>query len=266
MRADALREVALRIVIIATLVAGWHLSTDQLSGATALAFPSPRQVLQILTTHWLVFAEASVLTSARVAVGVVIGSMIGFWAALTCARFPTIFRFFNPVVEIIRPIPPIALTPFFIFWFGLGNAGQIGLIALGSFMIIFVATTGSIRNLDPIYERALFALGGTRSDLVSLVWTPASLPEVSSAIRVTLATAFALSVAAEYLGAQGGLGFVIRNARTTLDTPAILVAAMFLGLLSYGFDLAARAVMIRMTDWLPRSGRSHDERASNLTP
>ncbi len=262
MRSKGLWNAIAPIVVVAILLWIWQTTTNEFTGADALAFPSPSAVGAVFTDHWRTLLDASLLTSLRVVAGAGIGASVGVALGLACARFPLLFATLNPIIEVIRPIPPIALTPFFILWFGLGTEGQILLIAMGSFMIVFVTISGAIKNLDVIYERALFAMGGSRSDLPLAVWLPASLPEVGNSLRVAIATAFALTIAAEYLGAQGGLGFIIRNARTTLDTPSVLAAALLLGLLSYFVDLAVRAVVLRMTDWVPRSGDTKNDHAS----
>jgi ABC-type nitrate/sulfonate/bicarbonate transport system permease component len=239
---------------VASALAAWFLATQGTDQGSVLSFPSPAAVLAVLGQHWATFLEAAGLTMMRVVSGSAIGTFVGVAFGILCCRYGTLFRLSNPLIEIVRPIPPIALTPFFILWLGLGTLSQISLIALGAFMIAFVSTTGAIANLDRIYERAFLLLGGSRSGLVRAVWLPAIMPELTSAIRITLATAFALTVAAEYLGAQGGLGYIIRNARTLLDTGAILIAAAALGLSSFLLDLVVHHIMRSATGWVARSG------------
>jgi taurine transport system permease protein len=245
-----------RLVPVATLVLMallWGYLTSGQSSGSVLNFPSPGSVWTTVVEHWNMLLQAAMLTTYRVGVGILIGGTIGVLLGVVACRFSLLFDAINPLVELLRPVPPIALTPFFIIWLGIGNFSQISLIALGSFMILFVSTTGAIGNLDALHERAFLSLGGDRNGLVRAVWIPGILPDLLVALRVTLATAFALTVAAEYLGAQGGLGYVIRNARVLLDMTAILVAAALLGLCSYVSDFLLRWFMLRLTDWVPRA-------------
>lgn len=240
------------LALVALLWAYW---TSGQTSSSVLNFPSPGSVWTTIVEHWDMLLQAAMLTTYRVAAGVLIGGAIGVLLGVAARRFTLLFDAINPLVELLRPIPPIALTPFFIIWLGIGSFSQISLVALGSFMILFVSTTGAIGNLDALHERAFLSLGGDRNGLVRAVWIPAIMPDLLVALRVTLATAFALTVAAEYLGAQGGLGYVIRNARVLLDMTAILVAAALLGLCSYVSDFLLRWIMLELTDWVPRAQR-----------
>ena len=251
-----LNRIALPTLSVLVVALLWFVATRGTNQASVLSFPSPASVAEILQQHWLTLLEAAGITLARVLAGSGLGAAAGIALGVLCCRFPTLFKLAHPLIEIVRPVPPIALTPFFILWLGLGTLAQISLIALGAFMIAFVSTTGAIANLDQIYERAYLLLGGTRAGLVRAVWLPAIMPELTSAFRIILATAFALTVAAEYLGAQGGLGYIIRNARTLLDTSSILVAAAALGVSSFLLDAVIYQIMRWVTRWIPRSGES----------
>lgn len=241
------------LLAVAALLLSWAIMTGGRTTETVLNFPSPHAVWITVADHWDVLLQAAGLTTMRVLAGILLGGLIGLALGLAARRFDLLYDALNPIIEIVRPIPPIALTPFFIIWLGIGTVSQISLVALGSFMILFVSTTGAIANLDAIHERAFLSLGGSRNGLIRAVWLPAILPELTAALRVTIATAFALTVAAEYLGAQGGLGYVIRNARVLLDTTSILIAAALLGLCSYLCDFLLRRIMLKLTDWVPRT-------------
>lgn len=248
---NAIRRLVPVAALMLVLLLWAYLTKGQTSNSV-LNFPSPESVWSTIVEYWDMFLQAAMLTTYRVAAGVLIGGATGVFLGVVARRFTLLYNAINPLVELVRPVPPIALTPFFIIWLGIGSFSQISLVALGSFMILFVSTTGAIGNLDVMHERAFFSLGGNRNGLVRAVWIPAIMPDLLVALRVTLATAFALTVAAEYLGAQGGLGYVIRNARVLLDMTAILVAAALLGLCSYMSDFLLRWIMLGLTDWVPR--------------
>ena len=107
--------------------------------------------------------------------------------------------------------------------------------------------------MNPVFIRVSKSLGADDLTVYKSVIIPAIIPNILPSIRVALASSFALTVAAEYLGAQGGLGYLIRNARTILQTETILLAAIILGLESLISDLIIRAIFKRFTGWIPSS-------------
>lgn len=240
------------IVILVTILV-WIILTRNQTTSQRLIFPSPDSLLSILVNQWPAILHYSLTTWYRVLVGLAIGSVVGFLTGLLMTWNDWINSIFDPIVELIRPIPPIALTPFFILWFGLGDLGQLLLVALGCFMVIVVTTIVSVKNIEPVYIRAARSLGANDLDLYRTIIIPAILPSLVSGIRVASATGFGLTVAAEYLGAQGGLGFLIRNARTILQTNAILLAAILLGIESFLTDRLIRLISRKLTKWTPNS-------------
>jgi ABC-type nitrate/sulfonate/bicarbonate transport system permease component len=242
--------------VFAGLLLLWALTTRNQSATQRLLFPSPSSIVQILTTQWMSLARYALTTWYRVIAGLAIGSSVGFLCGLVMTWNRIAHDILDPIIEVIRPVPPIALTPFFILWFGLGDFGQLLLIALGAFMVTVVSTVVAVRNVSPLYVRAARSLGAESVDLYATVFIPAILPNFLAGLRVASATAFGLTVAAEYLGAQGGLGFLIRNARTTLETSSICVAAALLGVESLVTDRLLRIIFHHLNRWSPQAGEA----------
>lgn len=236
-------------VTIVILLLLWYILTNNQPQSSELLFPSLNSIVHTLKSHYLILLEYTRITWYRVIVGLLIGSVLGILFGVLITWNNYFEAVVDPIIEIIRPIPPIAMTPFFILWLGLGNIGQFLLIALGCFMVIVVSTVTAIRNVNKVYTRAAKSLGANTINLYRTVLLPAILPNLSSAVRVSAATGFGLTVAAEYLGAQGGLGYLIRNARVTLDTNTILLAAILLGLLSLLTDYIIRKLFNYLTRW-----------------
>ncbi len=245
------KSVSIGVILLITFI--WIILTRNQTSKQLLIFPSPDSLLSILFSQWREILVYSLTTWYRVLAGLAIGSFIGFLTGLVMTWNDWIEAMLDPIVELIRPIPPIALTPFFILWFGLGDLGQLLLISLGCFMVVIVTTVVSVKNVEPVYVRAAKSLGANDFDLYRTVFMPAIIPNLFSGVRVATATAFALTVAAEYLGAQGGLGFLIRNARTILQTNAILLAAIILGIESFLTDRLLRIIFRQLTKWTPKS-------------
>jgi taurine transport system permease protein len=243
------------IISVAAIMAGlavWFVLTRNLAPQDRLFYPSPIGVVSVFTRHIDILLLASAITLGRVLGGLVVGGIIGVIVALLMHASNIFARIIDPFIEIIRPVPPLALVPFFILWFGLGTVSQMSLIALGCFMMTVVAVYSAARNTPPIYIRAALSLGATWPSVYWNVILRYCLLSLAGSLRIASATAFAITVAAEYLGAQGGLGFIIRNSRTTLETDVILAAAICLGILSYGLDLLIRISMGWLTRWAPR--------------
>lgn len=245
------RYIGITVTVFILII--WFGLTRNQTTQQRLIFPSPDSLLSVFVNQWQTILKYSFTTWYRVLSGLAVGTLVGFCTGLIMTWNTLINSILDPLIELIRPIPPIALTPFFILWFGLGDLGQLLLVALGCFMVVVVTTVVSVKNVNPIYYRAAKSLGANDLDLYLTVFIPAILPSLASGIRVAAATGFGLTVAAEYLGAQGGLGFLIRNARTILQTDAILLAAILLGIESLVTDILLRIIFKTLTKWNPAS-------------
>lgn len=229
------------------LVALWFALTPHV--LPELVFPSPASVWSALKASQSTIGMSALYTLSRVLVGWGVGVTLGVLVGLLMTSSNVFFYVSNPLIEMVRPIPPIALIPFFITWFGIDNSGQLVLIALGGFMVMAVNTFVAIKNLPSIYIRAAAALGAPKRQIYRTVIIPAILPSLTSGLRIAAALAFGTAIAAEFMGAQSGLGFMIMVARRTLNTPSILLATIIIGLESLAFDLIIRAVMAYFTRW-----------------
>jgi taurine transport system permease protein len=240
---------AYTLVSIGTLLgvaALWYLSSPIVP---ELVFPHPHSVWQAAVNLNLVLLDHALTTLGRVLAGLVAGLILGIATGLLMTWSKLFYSFSNPLIETIRPVPPIALIPFFIIWFGLGFGGQIALIGLGSFMVMAVNTFVSVHNVPTIYIRAASSLGASVDQIYKTIVVPAILPSLVSGFRIAAALAFGVAVAAEFMGAQSGIGFLIMVARRTLDTHIILLGIFVLGFESYLVDLAIRYVSRYFCRW-----------------
>jgi ABC-type nitrate/sulfonate/bicarbonate transport system permease component len=231
----------------------WYFFTLNQNQQQALKLPRPALLISTLHDNGKTILNYSYTTWYRVILGLLIGTITGMFAGILMTYKRIFYFILDPIIEIIRPIPPIALIPFFILWLGLGDTSQFLLIGLGCFMIITVSTFVGITNVSPVYVRAAMSLGASKRQLYKTVYIPAMTPGLLSGVRVALASAFALTVAAEYLGAQGGLGYLIRNSRVTLHTETIMLASIIIGLESLITDQLLRVAFKHITKWLPKS-------------
>ena len=152
---------------------------------------------------------------------------LGVLAAL-CAPLRAMIE---PVIEFVRPIPPLAFLPMFLVWFGLGETSKVAFIAYTTFFPMFIGVAASVLRVDVMLLRAAASLGATRADLLRRVMLPAALPGIIVALRLGFGLALFVIVGAEFIGADAGLGNLIMEGRTFFNPPQIVMGALVLGLL-----------------------------------
>ncbi len=163
------------------------------------------------------------------AIAVPLGLLMGSSRALE--------RIVNPFVELLRPISPLAWIPMAILWFGIGEAGKIFVVLIGSFFPILLNTIAGVKGVDPVLLHAGEVFGcDTRLSLFRRVVVPASMPSVIVGLRVAFGTGWAAIIAAELVAAQSGLGFLIANGMDVLRADKVLVGMIAIGVLGFLFD------------------------------
>ena len=148
---------------------------------------------------------------------------------------------FNPIIQVLRPISPLAWIPIAILFFGVGDISAMFLIFLASFLPLVVTTMTAIRNIDSVHLSAGMNFGLTKSELVQSVILPAILPQLIVGMRITLGIAWLVVVAAEMIAVNSGLGFLIIDARNAGNRYDLVVAGMILiGVIGVGLDALMR--------------------------
>jgi ABC-type nitrate/sulfonate/bicarbonate transport system permease component len=157
----------------------------------------------------------------------------------------------EPVVEFVRPIPPLAFLPMFLVWFGLGEASKVAFIGYTTFFPMFVAVAASVLRVDVALLRAAASLGASRAALIRRVVLPSALPGIVIALRVGLGLALFVIVGAEFMGADAGLGHLIMEGRTFFNPAQIVLGALVLGLLGSLINALLLAAERRLLRWRP---------------
>lgn len=249
-----LRAVFISLITCAVIVGLWFLLTP--SPISRNVFPSPAEVREAISSLGTNLLYHSWNTLWRVLTGWIFGIFLGIRMGLWMTRNQTVYAISNPIIEAIRPIPPIALIPFFITWFGIGWSGQVVLIALSCFMVMTVDTFVAVNNISPIYIRAASALGASKAKIYRTIIRPAILPNLISGFRIAAALAFGVAIAAEFMGAQSGLGFMIMVARRTLSTNTILLGIIVIGIESFLVDQSITLISRYLIRWNESSEES----------
>ncbi|BCL76283.1 sulfonate ABC transporter permease [Jeongeupia sp. HS-3] len=185
----------------------------------------------------------------RVVVGFVIGAVLALPLGLLMGASQRVYGWFNPLMQVLRPIPPIAYIPLSILWFGLGNAPAIFLIAIGAFFPVLMNTIAGVRHVDSIYLRAARNLGAGQWTMFTKVILPAATPYILSGARIGVGTAFIVVIVSEMIAVNNGLGFRILEAREYFWSDKIIAGMFSIGLLGLAIDTAMNALNNHLLRW-----------------
>src|SRR5215831_15733355 len=158
---------------------------------------------------------------------------------------------FNPLIQIFRPISPLAWIPISILWFGVGDMAAIYLIFLASFLPMTVTSMNAVRNIPTVHLHAGRNFGLSQTQLVYRVLYPAVMPQLIVGLRITLGIAWLVVVAAEMIAVTSGLGFLIVDARNAGNRYDLVVAGMvMIGVIGLLLDIGMRSMEnIRSLRW-----------------
>ncbi len=188
-------------------------------------------------------------TLERVAVGFTTGAVLALALGLPAGRWRAVRNLLEPVVEILRPIPPLAMLPLFIVWVGIGEPSKIAFITYATFFPMFLTTVHAVQQVDPLLLRAASSLGARGAPLFFRVVLPAALPEIVTGLRLGVALSFFVIVISEFIGAEQGLGYLINDGRNFFLVPQMLGAAIVLGLLGYAGNALVVLLARRWLRW-----------------
>lgn len=172
----------------------------------------------------------------RVFVGFLVASVLGIALGLLTGASPRFRQYGAPLLEMLRPIPPVAFVPIAVLWFGIGNRPAFFLVAFGAFFPIFTNALAGISSVSPIHRDAARCLGAGRRLMLTDVVLPASLPYLVAGLKTGLGTAWFCVIVAELVGAQSGLGYMIQLSRLTLQSEKVLCGMVAIGLLGYAMN------------------------------
>lgn len=216
-------------------------------------FPSPASVAhglgELLRQHVLWNDVADSLR--RVALGFGGAALAGIPIGLALGWYPVLNQVVNPVVQILRPISPIAWIPVSILLFGVGDRAAVFLIFLAAVFPIMVSCVGSVSSVPSIYHRAGRNFGLSSIEVLAKVVFPAALPQILVGLRIALGVAWLVVVAAEMIAVDSGLGYLVIDSRNSGKRYDLVVAAMLvIGIIGLALDIAFRRLeTIRSLRW-----------------
>jgi NitT/TauT family transport system permease protein len=228
-------------LVVAAIFLGIWQGLVKLSGSDI--FPTPLEVLRGIAEliHKGLLVKYVVASLFRVTWGFSCAVLIGVPFGLLLGWYARAFEAFNPMIQMLRPISPIAWIPVAILWFGVSDAAPIFLIFLASVFPITVSAIAAVRNMQPVYLRAAQNFGLKGLPLFRRVIFPAALPQIITGIRIALGVAWLVVVAAEMIAVNSGLGYLIIDARNAGKRYDLVVAGMvMIGLIGLVLDLLVR--------------------------
>jgi NitT/TauT family transport system permease protein len=230
------------LAFIAVLVVLWQLAITHDPGHL---LPSPWGVargIAELTSHGLLLKYV-VASLFRVTWGFTLAAVLAIPLGLTIGWYRRAEMAFNPLVQILRPISPLAWIPIAILWFGVGDLSAIFLIFISCFFPLLLTAINAVRNIPAVYVNAGRNFGLSPAELVYRVLYPAVVPQLIVGLRITLGIAWLVVVAAEMIAVNSGLGFLIVDARNAGNRYDLVVAGMVLiGLIGLMLDVGMRSL------------------------
>jgi ABC-type nitrate/sulfonate/bicarbonate transport system permease component len=249
------RLALLRSVSIALFFVLWaafsFANANYLKLFNAVLMPGPLDVLRtgvdLIKSGEL---QNDILASmSRVLQGFAIAAFLGVGLGMAVGRSRLLENLIDPMLELLRPIPPLAFLPMMVLWFGIGEASKIAFIAYAAFFPIFTTTLEGIKYVDPLLLRAASSLGASQRDLFRYVVLPAAMPGIITGLRLGFGLSFFVIVAAEFIAADSGLGYLINDARTFFLVSQMLLGAAVIGLIGFTFNRLLRLLEARLLRW-----------------
>jgi NitT/TauT family transport system permease protein len=185
----------------------------------------------------------------RVMGGFLIGTILALPLGLLMGTSRFLYNLFNPLIQILRPIPPIAYIPLAILWFGLGNPPALFLISLGAFFPVLMNTISGVQHVDQLMIRAARNLGADGTTLFLRVILPAATPHILTGLRVGIGVAFIVVIVAEMIAVNNGLGYRILEAREFLWSDKIIAGMITIGILGLAIDTAMSRINNHLLRW-----------------
>ena len=242
------RWVGFAAFAVLIAIAEWGTRSGWIS---ALTLPRPSDVLvafRDLHVSGLLYEHLAISLS-RLAVGAALGVSVGIATGVVIGLFSYIRAGLVPLVAAIFPIPKIALLPLFVIWFGIDEGSKYALIALGTFTPMVVATYGAVDNVDRTLIRMAQSFGLSWLSIVRKIVLPGAMPGILSGLRISLAIAIILLVAAEMLGAEYGIGAYVLEAGSLYDLDRLFAGVVVLSVLGVLVSATIALLERRLLGW-----------------
>ncbi len=218
-------------------------------------WPSPQAVLnQFATTategyRYFTLWQHIGYSVFRVLAGVFFGCLVGVPLGFAMGLSTKMRGIFDPIVEFMRPIPPLALIPLVVLWFGIGEKAKIILLFLTAVFIMTIAARSGVSSVKISKVYAAYSLGATKWQVLRYVILPNALPEIFTGLRTAMGVCWATVIAAELVAANVGIGFMIMVAANFLSSDLVVMGIIIIGVIGFGIEIAMRLLEGKLIPW-----------------
>jgi len=250
---NKVRQLALLVSPWLILLALWQLIIS-VSLVDRSLMPSPPEVA---TKFYDLLMNGRLLgdimmSTQRVFLGVVGGIALAVPVGFLIGWYKDVRTFLDPVINFFRALPPIALIPLVVVYFGIDEPAKIIILFYASFFAGVIVMYEGVAQISPIYIKVAHTLGATDWEIFSRVIVPLTMPHILTALRVALGVAWATLVASELVAAQKGLGALIQSAGSFFQLDVIYVGIIAIGCVALTMDLILRSLTKRLIQWQDR--------------
>ena len=240
------QRIMIPVATIGVLIAVWELVV-RLGLVPNFMLPSPSQVMSAFVSDAPLLASHAATTLLEAALGLMLGVLVGFLAAVLMDRFEMLYLALNPIITVSQTVPTIAIAPLLVLWFGYGLAPKVVLIVITTFFPVAVSLVGGFRSVDPDMIDLMRTMNASESQIFWRVKLPSALEQFFSGLRISATYAIVGAVIAEWLGGFSGLGVYMTRVRKSFSYDSmfaviILISGLSLALMK-AVDLLQRVCM-----------------------
>lgn len=230
--------------LAATYNAARHLFNPVFLPSPTMVLAAGRDLVRAGVLHLHILQSAG-----RLVIGFGAGAAAAVGVGILIGRSRRLESVAAPLLDMIGPIPPFALLPMFIIWFGVGELPKVVFIAYATFLPILAYTVDGVKSVNPLLIRSAYSLGASEVQIFRRVVLKSALPNIFVGMRVSLALAFSALVVAEMIGADAGLGYLIIDSRNFFRMANMFLAASLIGIEYSLFSLLLGRIEARLFRW-----------------
>ena len=248
------RSLALSLSSVLSVLVIWYLITA-LKIVPSLFLPSPQAVWQkflevsqqgfMKATLWQHLAASISRVLLALVAAIAIGVPLGLWMGLN----KWVRAVLDPLVELLRPIPPLAYLPLLVIWFGIGETTKVLLIFFSILAPVIISSTHGVLSHQLNRERAALSLGASQSQVFWHVILPTALPHILTGVRIGLGVGWSTLVASELVAADRGIGFMVQSVAQFLITDTVVLGIIVIAIVAVSFELFLRWLQKQLSPW-----------------
>ncbi len=237
MKKTSIKNGTLRIILPILILIIWQVVCDR-GLVSPASMASPVKIVQTVIEQLAAgtFWNNIVVSFVRVLTGFLIAMAVALILGVAIGLSNTVDLLTRFLIQVLKPIPPIAWIPLAILWFGIGESSKTYIIFYGAFFPILINTVDGIRNIDKRYLELGEVYEVDRSRLIRKVILPGALPQILTGIRVGLGNAWVSVVAAEMIAATKGIGYMLSNGRSLSRPDWVILAMLLIGIVGKLMD------------------------------